>query len=92
MATPTVKIKIEKTGEEITYQKKVSEHTFTVNGKRVRVFNWFTNDEENGDFESGTDIDEDDNMKLTDDEHEALSDELDTLVNELVGFKTEVNY
>jgi len=92
MATPTTKIKIEKTGEMVTYKKINKTENYLVNNKLVRVYAWSLNDEENGEYDGDTEIDGEDDEMLTEDEHEALADELDTLTHEEVGFKTEVNF
>lgn len=67
-------MKITKTNEEITYQKKVTTHTFEVNGKEIRVYKEEFHDLYSAD--SDRNIDENDINLLTEDELEALEDEI----------------
>lgn len=91
MEEQKLKIKIEKTEQAITYQKITETHTFLVNGKSVRVYDWSFDSEYEG-CDGGTDIDERDAEALTTEEMEALDDEMNDLLTEEVGFIKELEY
>ena len=76
-----MKITITKKETETTYEKVVKIHTFEVNGKSVRVEEWRINDPEMENYEGDIEVIEDEGYKkLTDEEHEALGENLNELV------------
>ena len=83
-----MKIKIEKTDEETTYRQVNETHTFTINGKTLRIY---TTENSNDNDGSDYDIDENDRKALTDDEYDAL-DNIDMweLLRSKVGELKEV--
>lgn len=87
-----MKIKIQKTDEEVVYKKVTHETTFDVNGKRVRVIDWNVNDKYNDEQDADYEISEADVALLSEDEHEAIMDELPDLLYERVGTIKEVEY
>jgi hypothetical protein len=85
------KIEIEKIDEEETYRKITTTHTFKINGKEVRVYEYAYNDEMSGDQEYDSEIDEKDREELTEEEDEIFGDEVYELMKAKVGKKLSIN-
>lgn len=71
-----MKIKIEKTEEEITYKNITTTHTFKVNGKEVNVYVYSKYDSIGNDYENDETIKEEDLKALTDLEAECFGENL----------------
>ena len=67
-------VKIKKISEEVTYIKKNTVHTFEINGKTVRVGEFFLQDNEFEQYDNEENVNEEDIKALTDEEHEALGE------------------
>ena len=76
-------MKIKKIGEEVTYFQKTISHIFVINGKEIRVYDYQKQDNVFEDYDSEIAIDEKDAELLTDNETEAINDE----INELCDMK-----
>lgn len=78
----TMKITITKKQTETTYEKVVRIHTFEVNGKPVNVEEYKLDDPEMGNYDAGAEIvDDEDSKKLTEEEYEALGENLNELMD-----------
>ncbi|MES2408767.1 MAG: hypothetical protein V4509_00520 [Patescibacteria group bacterium] len=80
-------MKIEKTDESTTYKRIITEHTFEVNGKPVRV-ETITSPEEEYDYPK---VNGDDIANLTDEEHEIFGEDLNEWLDLKVGELKEIN-
>ena len=86
----TNKIKIVKAIKEDTYTRIITEHTFEVNGKPVRVETITTSDIEDIDYDYPK-VNADDMQALTDEEHEIFGEELNEWLDLKVGELKEVD-
>lgn len=69
---------IQKTNEETTYLKQTITHTFKINDKEVRVYDWSIQAEDL--CECDVEEDENDFAKLTEEEQEVFAENLGDLV------------
>lgn len=67
-------MKIKKLSSEVTYKKINTEHTFELNGKEIRVYDYAYFDSISNDYDNEIEIDERDKDKLTDEELELLDE------------------
>jgi hypothetical protein len=86
----TNKIKIEKTSEEATYTRIITEHVFKVNDKTVRVETITTSDIKDIDYDYPK-VNADDIETLTDEEHEIFGEDLNEWLDLKVGELKEVD-
>lgn len=84
------KIKIEKTSEEATYTRIITEHVFKVNDKTVRVETLTISDIDEIDCDYPK-VNEDDIKALTDEEYEIFGEYLNEWLDILVGHYREVD-
>lgn len=84
-----MKIIIKKTDEETTYRQVNETHTYTINGKTVRIYTTENTDDNDG---SDYDIDEEDRKQLTEEESDALYDtDIWELIRSKVGKTLKVD-
>ena len=83
-------MQIKKLSDEVIYSKITNEAIFEVNGKKVRVVSWNVQDPEMGVYEGDTDIDENDLKALSDEEYEAIGENLTELLETEVGEITNI--
>lgn len=87
-----MKIKISKEGEEVIYSKKTEEFIFDVNGKKVRVLSWQEDGRDLDMGDSDYEVNEEDKEKLTEQEYEVFSDNLQDLFGVDKNFVLEETY
>lgn len=83
-------MQIKKLSDEVIYSKITNEAIFEVNGKKVRVVSWNVQDPEMGVYEGDTDINENDLKALSDEEYEAIGENLTELLETEVGEITKI--
>lgn len=83
-------MQIKKLSDEVIYSKITNEAIFEVNGKKVRVVSWNVQDPEMGVYEGDTDIDENDLKSLSNEEYEAIGENLTELLETEVGEITNI--
>jgi hypothetical protein len=69
-------MKIKKLEEVVTYKQIAKSYKFDVNGKEVNVSHWQKIDDQFDVYESDTEIDEEDKVKLSEDECDSLDEYL----------------
>lgn len=79
---------ITKKSEYITYSAKTAEIELEINGKTVRVCDWYKQDSLFGDYEGETELNEYDMKLLTDEENEAVHE----FLTELKDYKVNESY
>lgn len=67
---------IKKISDEITYKAETHDIVIEVNGKKVRVCDWYKHDNLDSNYDQDTEIDERDREELTEEEDEILGDYL----------------
>jgi len=65
---------ITKKQEEITYKAETAEIELDINGKTVRVCDWYKQDSTYSNYENDTELNEDDMKLLSEDEAEAINE------------------
>lgn len=81
-------MRIYKINEEIPYRKILKEHTFEINGKIIHVNEYTLYDATIGEYDDDIKISEDDAKELTEEEYEAIGENL----IELLELKPEETY
>lgn len=80
---------IQKISEEVTFKKITTEHEFLINDKKVRVYEHDCYDSISNDYDNDYDIDENDERKLTSEESEIFTDDVQELLKMEIG--TEID-
>lgn len=72
---------IKKLRQETTYSQITIEHTFVINGKEIRVYDYQKRDNVFDDYDSDVSIDEKDAELLTENELEAVNDQMGEILD-----------
>ena len=82
-------MKIKKISEEVLTLKKSTRHTFLVGGKTVEVIDWTEQDNVQGEYDNGTDIEPENGM--TEDDTEVFDQYITEILDLKVGEEYESN-